>query len=129
MMANLLYAPDFFVGFDAEELEQSIPRRFETQLAKRASCLAIQSRKHALSYEQLNSSANVIAREILNRRGKGSEPIALLLENDAPMIEAILGVLKAGKDVRSPGPFTSFFPVVVHPAGHRSGFAGNQRSQ
>jgi amino acid adenylation domain-containing protein len=96
-MAKLLHATGTFVDFDAHELEQSIPRRFEAQAAKRPSHLAIETRKHTLSYEQLNSSANVIAREILNGRGKGSEPIALLLENDAPMIEAILGVLKAGK--------------------------------
>jgi acyl-CoA synthetase (AMP-forming)/AMP-acid ligase II len=99
MIAKLLHATESFVGFDAQGLEQSIPRRFETQLVKRPATHSIQTRKHALSYEQLNGGANVIAREILNRQGKGSEPIHLLLENDAPMIEAILGVLKAGKIV------------------------------
>ncbi len=41
--------------------------------------------------------ANRIALAILARRGRDQEPIALLLDNDAPMIAAMLGVLKAGK--------------------------------
>src|SRR5205807_2157727 len=34
---------------------------------------------------------------ILGERGEGSEPIALLFAPEAPVIAAILGVLKAGK--------------------------------
>ena len=36
-------------------------------------------------------------RTILSVRGEGQEPIALLLNHDAPLIAAILGTLKAGK--------------------------------
>jgi amino acid adenylation domain-containing protein len=93
----LLNSCESFIAFGKEELEHSLPSRFEKQLATRASHLAIQTRKYTLTYQQLNNGANVIAREILARRREGQEPIALLLENDAPMIEAILGVLKAGK--------------------------------
>src|SRR4030095_1463743 len=96
-MAKLLNTCERFVVFDKEKLEQSLPVRFEEQVANRAAQLAIQSRKHTLTYQQLNDAANAIAREVLSRRGEGQEPIALLLENDAPMIEALLGVLKAGK--------------------------------
>ncbi len=60
MMAKLLHATESFVVFDAQELGQSIPRRFETQLVKKTSTLGSQTRKHARSYEQLNGSANVI---------------------------------------------------------------------
>jgi non-ribosomal peptide synthetase component F len=38
-------------------------------------------------------------------RGEGEERIALLLEHDAPMIAALLGVLKSGKTLRAAGPF------------------------
>ena len=38
-----------------------------------------------------------MARAILAQLGEGQEPIALLLEDNAPMIVAILGVLKTGK--------------------------------
>jgi non-ribosomal peptide synthetase component F len=38
-----------------------------------------------------------VAHAILTRCGEGAEPIALLLDHNAPLIAAILGVLKAGK--------------------------------
>jgi len=79
------------------ELERSISDRFEAQVESDPGHLAIRTSTHTLTYEQLNRRANVIAREILSRRGSAAEPVALLLENDAPMIEAILGTLKAGK--------------------------------
>ena len=85
------------VEVGTDELERSISDRFEEQVEKDPEHLAIRTRTHALTYEQLNRGANVIARQILSRRGGAQEPVALLFENDAPMIEAILGVLKAGK--------------------------------
>ncbi len=48
-------------------------------------------------YAALNRRANRVARALLARRGRGGDPVALLFEHDAPMIAAILGVLKAGK--------------------------------
>ena len=45
----------------------------------------------------LNDAANRIAHAILRQRGAGAETIALLFEQGAPVIAAILGVLKAGK--------------------------------
>src|SRR5215467_1179768 len=96
-MAKLLNSCDSFVAFGTNELEHSLPVCFEKQVASRASHLAVQTRKHTLTYQQLNNGANVIARAILDRQGEGQKPIALLLENDVPMIEAILGVSKPGK--------------------------------
>ena len=86
-----------FVESAAAEIERSIAARFEQQVANDPGHLAIRTSTHTLTYEQLNRRANVIARHILSRCGQREEPVALLLENDAPMIEAILGVLKAGK--------------------------------
>jgi len=39
----------------------------------------------------------VLAAQILDRMGKNSEPVVLLMEHDATLLAAILGVLKAGK--------------------------------
>jgi non-ribosomal peptide synthetase component F len=86
-----------FVEFGREEIEGSIPDRFEGQVSQCPHRVAIKTRRHELTYEALNKAANRIARAILAQRGGGEEPIALLLESDAPMIAAILGVLKAGK--------------------------------
>lgn len=80
-----------------DELDRSIADRFEEQVENDSHHLAIRTRTRTLTYGQLNRGANVIARHILSRQGRAQEPVALLFENDAPMIEAILGVLKAGK--------------------------------
>ena len=45
----------------------------------------------------LNEAANRVAHAILAQRGTTEEPIALLLEHDAPMLSAMVGALKAGK--------------------------------
>ena len=86
-----------FVEFGKEEIEQSIPDRFEQQVRRYPGQIAVKTRRHELTYAALNQAANRVARAILAQRGSGQEPIALLLENGAPMIVAILGVLKVGK--------------------------------
>ncbi len=86
-----------FVKFKKEEIEQSIPDRFEKQVRRYPDRIAVKTRNDELTYDGLNQAANRVARAILTQRGTGEEPIALLLENDVPMIATILGVLKAGK--------------------------------
>jgi amino acid adenylation domain-containing protein len=86
-----------FVQFGTEEIEQSIPDRFEQQVAKYPERIAVKTRNHVLTYDELNKTANRMARAILAQREKEDEPIALLLEHGADAIAAILGVLKAGK--------------------------------
>ena len=86
-----------FIRFEKEETEQSIPQRFEQQVRRYPDRLAVKTKSHQLSYAALNKVANRVARALLAQRGEGAESIALLLEHDASMIAAILGVLKAGK--------------------------------
>ncbi len=86
-----------FVEFKKEEIEQSIPDRFEQMVRKYPDRLAVKTRGCQFTYKELNKAANLVARAILAQRGEGEEPIALLLDHDAPMIVAILGVLKVGK--------------------------------
>ena len=86
-----------FVEFKREAIEGSIPDRFQQQVRRYPNRIAVKTRRHQLTYETLNQEANRVAHAILTQRGEGNEPIALLLENDAPMITTILGVLKAGK--------------------------------
>jgi amino acid adenylation domain-containing protein len=86
-----------FIRFEKEETEQSIPQRFEQQVSRYPDRLAVKTRNHQLSYAALNKAANRVARSLLAQRGEKAESIALLLEHDAAMIAAILGVLKAGK--------------------------------
>jgi len=86
-----------FVEFKKEEIEQSIPDRFEKIVGKYPERIAVKTRNHTLCYDAVNKAANRMARAILRERGDGAEPVALLLDHEAPMIAAILGVLKAGK--------------------------------
>jgi amino acid adenylation domain-containing protein len=78
-------------------LDQSIAERFESQVRDRGDRLAVKTREHALTYDALNRVANRIGGAILAALGAGPEPVALLFGHDAPLIGAILGVLKAGK--------------------------------
>jgi amino acid adenylation domain-containing protein len=86
-----------FIQFKKEEIEQSISDRFEQQVLRYPERLAVKTRNHTLTYSELNKAANQIARVILEQRGEGQEPVALLFEHGAPVVAAILGVLKAGK--------------------------------
>lgn len=86
-----------FVEFEKKDIEQSIPERFEQQVRKYPDQLAVKTRTRELTYDALNKLANRVAQAILDSQGVGEEPVALLIENDAPMIASFLGVLKSGK--------------------------------
>ena len=86
-----------FIEFKKEEIEQSIPDRFQQQVQRCPDQLAVKTGNYEFTYDELNKTANRMAWAILVQRNDGQEQIALLLENDAPMIAAMLGVLKSGK--------------------------------
>jgi amino acid adenylation domain-containing protein len=86
-----------FIRFDPAEIEQSIPARFEQQVATHPDRLAFKAGPHSLTYGALNRLANRVAHAILARSRAGQEPILLVLEHGAAAVAAILGVLKAGK--------------------------------
>ncbi len=80
-----------------EEIEQSIPERFEQQVRAAGDRLAIKSAERSFTYTELNQTANRLARKILSLRGKHAEAIALMFDHDAGILAAILAVLKTGK--------------------------------
>jgi non-ribosomal peptide synthetase component F len=86
-----------FIEFKKTEINQSIADRFEQQVIRHPLRLAVKTKRDQLTYTELNQNANCIARAILNCRGEGEEPVALLLNQGASLITAILAVLKAGK--------------------------------
>jgi acyl carrier protein len=89
--AKCFHPSGTFVEFSKEEVEQSIPQRFQKIVGLYSSRVAVKMGDRSLTFEGLNQAANQIA------RGCGSEPIALLFEHGLDAIAAILGVLKAGK--------------------------------
>ena len=88
-----------FVEFPVEDVEQSIPERFEKIVSLYPDRLAIKLGDQTLTYIELNRQANRLARSIVDQQGDQAEPIAIFLENGAALMAAILGVLKAGKFV------------------------------
>ena len=86
-----------FLEFRKEEVEQSIPDRFEQQVAQHPDQIAVKTKNCTLTYGALNSAANRLAWAIMKQCQSAEEPIALLFENGAPFIIASLGVLKAGR--------------------------------
>ena len=86
-----------FLEFEKAEINQSIVDRFEQQVVRYPSRLAVKSDKAQLTYAGLNQTANRVARAIVVLRGQGSEPVAIFLDQGVQLISAMLGVLKAGK--------------------------------
>ena len=95
--AKCFHPSGSFVEFKKEEVEQSIPSRFEQIVRRCGEQLAVKTKDHSVTYNELNKAVNRVAQAILDLRGERPEPIAILLEHGAAMIVAILGVLKAGK--------------------------------
>ncbi len=88
-----------FVEFPKEEIEQSIPARFEKIVSKYPDRIAIKLGEQFPTYAELNSQANRLAHSIVDRRGDEAEPVAILLETGPTLMAATLGALKAGKFV------------------------------
>jgi acyl-CoA synthetase (AMP-forming)/AMP-acid ligase II/acyl carrier protein len=86
-----------FVEFAKEDVEQSIPARFDKIVRMYPHRLAAKTTDDTLTYYELDRRANLLAREIVARRGFRNEPVAIFFELGAPLIIAILGILKAGK--------------------------------
>lgn len=94
-LRNLVCPHNSFHQFSQHEIEQSIPARFIQQVNKYPHNIAVKTKNYQWTYKELNSQANQITQAILATNT--NTQIALLFDHDAPMIAAILAVLKAGK--------------------------------
>ena len=80
-----------------EDVESSIPARFEKIVALYPERLAIKEDSQRISYAQLNSKANRVAREVQAHHPSDTEPVAILLPRGIEQIAAMIAVLKAGR--------------------------------
>ena len=85
-----------FFEFKKEEIEQSIPERFEKIVRMYPDRVAVKTKNILLTYAELNRAANQMARSIVAQCGEREEPVALSLEHGADVIIAILALWKAG---------------------------------
>jgi amino acid adenylation domain-containing protein len=95
--AKCYHPSGMFVEFEKEEIEQSIPHRFEKIALRHPDRLAVKTKAKEYTYHELNRTANQIAQRIFRHYEIGKKPIALLFEHDATEIVAILATLKAGR--------------------------------
>lgn len=85
------------VDFDKQEIKTSLTARFESQVKKYPTNVAIKTVTQEITYDELNRRANRIARYICAKGTEEVEVVALLLEPGPEMIAAILAVLKTNK--------------------------------
>jgi amino acid adenylation domain-containing protein len=104
---DLVCPSEPFVAFPETALEQSLPARFEEQAHERPDQLAVHTAQYQWTYGAINRRANQIAHTLLSRRLPAGARVALLCAHDAPMVAAVLGVLKAGYTYV---PLDPFFP-------------------
>ena len=66
-------------------------------MAQFAARIAVSAPTGQWTYAELDRRSGLVAAQILQRLGETSEPVALLMEHDAPLIAAILGTVRANK--------------------------------
>jgi amino acid adenylation domain-containing protein len=95
--AKCFHPTGVFTEFRKEDVEQSIPARFERIVATYPDRTALKSKNRLLTYAMLNKAANRLARTILSKRADGERPVAVLFKHDVAMLVGILGTFKTGK--------------------------------
>ena len=96
VLGSVRQAEGRFVKFARDDVETSVPERFERQAALYPDHIAVKTRFQHIPYSEFNKSANQIARAV-RQHSSNVQPIALLLDHDLPAIVAIFAVLKAAK--------------------------------
>ena len=95
--AKCVHPSGTFLEFPRDAVEQSIPQRFEEIARRYPNRIAVKDRQRSLSYEELDVTANRVARAVLERLGEANEPAAILVRHGIAAVIAILGLLKANK--------------------------------
>jgi len=86
-----------FVEFPVEDVETSIPARFEKIVRMYPERVAIKTAKRSMTYAELNKAANRLANRILKLRGEVQEVVCFSHAHGILPIISHLAVLKAGK--------------------------------
>ncbi|MBE9030668.1 AMP-binding protein [filamentous cyanobacterium LEGE 11480] len=96
-MHSIESCTDQYVGFQRSEIEQSISARFDRIAQRFGQRIALTSQGNCITYNTVNQIANRLARSLQQRATTDQTPVVVLLNHDAPLLIAILGILKAGK--------------------------------
>ncbi|MFH0134905.1 amino acid adenylation domain-containing protein [Variovorax sp. VaC1] len=97
-----------FTRIDRHEIDQSLTTRFEAQVHRAPSAVAITHDGISWTYDDLNRKANGIANKLQQSLSRNTGRVMLLFSHGADMVAAMLGVLKSGR---------SYVPLdPLHPA-------------
>jgi len=102
--AKCFHPSGHFVEFPKEDVETSIPERFEKIVSMYPERIAMATDDEQITYDALNAAANRIAHSLVAQYGSHQEPVALFFERGISLVVAYLAVLKAGKIAIHLGP-------------------------
>jgi hypothetical protein len=105
--AKCFHPSGTFVEFSSEDVEQSIPARFETIARRYANRIAVQSDNQAITYAELNKAANRLARSILSKQRRLSAPIAVFGRQGVFVSSCNIGSFENRQTRGALGPFIS----------------------
>src|SRR6476659_4848455 len=92
-----VHATNPFLRFDKQRTWTSIPDCFQRSSNANVGRIALGLMDRDVTYAELDHLSNQVAHALSSLCHAGPEPIALLLDHEAPVPAAMLGVLKAGK--------------------------------
>ncbi|WP_276735262.1 non-ribosomal peptide synthetase [Bacillus sp. (in: firmicutes)] len=81
---------------DHAPVYETIHAMFEAQAEKTPDAYAVIDQACSLTYRELNTSANKLARQLRMKGVARLEPVAIMMERSAAFITGVLGILKAG---------------------------------
>jgi amino acid adenylation domain-containing protein len=84
-----------FLGFTREEIESSIAKRFELVTETYPDNIAIKTDQDQLTYHELNTKANQIAR-LIREKLPEKQPICIILNQSIEQFIALIAILKTG---------------------------------
>ncbi len=85
------------IEIETDEIEPSIPERFAQIVSQHSQRRAIGTGSWQPTYAELNASANRWAHALVSTGGEVGDRVALLMQQDGPLVAAMLAVLKAGR--------------------------------
>ncbi len=86
-------------GRRLDDAEISIPARFKQIVALYPGRTALAGGVWEPTYAELDAATNRLAQVLISRGGHAGDRVVLLMRHDAPLIAAVLAILKAGRMV------------------------------
>jgi len=95
--AKCFHPSGTFTEFPKEDVETSIPERFEKIVSMYPDRIAVKIDGTALTYDALKKAANRVARVIIDRLGGQNQPVVIFSEQSLTAVILSLGIWKSGK--------------------------------